>query len=83
MTALSVLFHAPRSVGKEEHTGAVEQPILKLARVAGPVLKLELANAVSPTWKDTSLAVSSAGGRSYVMVSGGWDDLTKGIKTST
>lgn len=44
-------FHAPGSVGKEEHTGAVEQPILKLAGVAGPILKLELANAVPPTWK--------------------------------
>lgn len=53
-----LLFHKPGAVGKEEHTRAVEQSILKLARVAGPVLELELANAVSPTCKDTLLAVS-------------------------
>lgn len=42
---------APGSVCEEEHTRAVEQSILKLTSVAGSILKLELANTVSPTWK--------------------------------
>lgn len=29
----------------------MEESILKLAAVARPVLKLELANAMSPTWR--------------------------------
>lgn len=31
----------------------MEESILKLAHVAGSILKLELANAVPPTWKAT------------------------------
>lgn len=29
----------------------MEEPILKLARVAGPVLKFELADTMPPTWR--------------------------------
>lgn len=48
---LALCFDTPGSVCKEQHTRAMEEPILKLASVAGPVLKLELTDSMPPTWK--------------------------------
>ena len=47
------LAHTPGSICKEQYTRAMEESVLKLASVAGSILKLELANTMPPTWKVT------------------------------
>lgn len=48
---LFTLTDRPGSINKDKYSRAMEESILKLAGVAGCILKLELTNTVPSTWK--------------------------------